>query len=215
MFSLMLIKRYSVIIFTIITVFVLNYLILNHEIEGVINKQTTTITEVVRKNHQQIKQSSDCPKSQDDNVLRDKILRLSIQESVINGKPFVHFLKDLNIENDQYLVEIATSGVSTVKNLQREFFMSILPTLQDKNSVIINNKFIANWIKIRKKDISTEKKVKFLVQELTLQNLDKVVQVIDHLPTDLQSRLQYWRKKVMDYIYVQEFLKMYLDIEID
>ncbi|MBQ4874577.1 MAG: hypothetical protein HRK26_00490 [Rickettsiaceae bacterium H1] len=195
-------KRHIFILIYITIGFTVHYALLNHNVKNLINRETANISKNISKNLQRAKQN-DCP------ILEDSaILKLSLKEAINSEKPFISLLANLNMENDQYLLEIAESGIITAKNLQREFFMSVLPKLQEISLKPINNKFIARWVKIRKKDVNMEDQIALLTQQISLQNFDKAVQIIDELAVNLQQKMQSWRKKLMDYIYVYESLEI-------
>lgn len=186
-----------------------HYFILLRDVKSLIDDQGITISHNCRATPTPAVQQY-CPSTS--NLETSKLL---LHKAITGGEPFDYLLTSPNMSKDQHLFETAQSGIATSQALQYEFIIKLLPMLQNSNSIPIKNKLISHWIKIRKKDIDSENQINKLTKELSLQNFTSVVQIIDDLPETPHLILYNWRKKIMDYIYAQEFLKIYLNDQND
>ncbi len=209
------IKSYGFVLAIVIVTFSTHEFLITQKVQSLITEQTAIFVNGLSKVELKATNNTNTTNIQkclpcNDGDLAKQNLRLSLRESLFVGKVFDDVLLALGITSDQYLREIASRGVVPAKDLQREFFVSLLPKIEMRGAININNNIIARWVDIKKKNVLIDTQMQNMRSEVSLQHFDNVINIIDSLPHSLQVDMQPWRQKVMDYIYLQEFLKIYL-----
>ncbi len=206
------VKRYLCFMILLTIFLITHHILMAQNLKHVINTQTLNMTGHISSQVKNLyslfntRQKCELPETS------EHIIKIILYDTINNGKPFENIIStDFNAENDQYLLEIARSGINTVKELQEEFFLSLLPSISTSENINIGNNFLAKWITIVRKDKNTEQQINSLSHQVSLQNFEAAIKIIDVLPITIQLHLQKWRKNLMDYIYVHEFLKTYQD----
>lgn len=184
----------------------IHYLVLTHAVHKDFSLQITQLKDQVLKS---VARSNPISCNTGSDISQQSLDFILLENTIINGKPFDVLLMDLGIEDDNYLLEIAKSGIATPQDLQQEFISNLLPIILRDNLIPIKNSILSKWVKISRKDNDLNIEVDFLTQQISIQNFEQAVYIIDGLPNKMQRILQNWRKKVMDYIYVTTSLKEY------
>ena len=146
-----------------------------------------------------------------DNNCNGVSVSLAIQSAFYHSLPFDYLIKYLPISNDEYLMEIAKNGVDNTQDLQKEFILKILPLLSQNSSIKLDNNLLSRWIKVEYQDKMTKKQLDLLIQQVSIQDFNNVVQTVETLPEDIKKILRSWQDKVKAYVYAKESLRTYLE----